>query len=236
MSVWTSAIRPATSSVTAPSPAARSCTLGAALEERVRAHDQVDAGGHHRRGVDERADRRRALHRVRQPGVQRDLRRLRDRAAEQAERDQRSSTVEPSAVRRARTPTSKSSVPVCWISRKSASAIVASPTAFMMNAFLAAAIALGRSWRKPISRYEREADEAPADEQEQQVAAAGRAAASRRRTAPCRRRSAAPRRRRPCSRSSRRRSATPTPATISIMKTESGSTRIAQADVGSRRR
>ena len=38
------------------------------------------------------------------------------------------------------------------ISRKRASAIVASPKAFMMNAFFAAAIALGRSWWKPISR------------------------------------------------------------------------------------
>ncbi len=45
-----------------------------------------------------------------------------------------------------------SSVPVCWISRKSASAMAASPTAFMMKAFLAAAIALGRSCQKPISR------------------------------------------------------------------------------------
>ena len=43
---------------------------------------------------------------------------------------------------------------MCWISRKSASAIVASPNAFMMNAFFAAAIALGRSCQKPISRYD----------------------------------------------------------------------------------
>jgi hypothetical protein len=40
------------------------------------------------------------------------------------------------------------------MSRKSASAIVASPTAFMTNAFLAAAIADGRSCQKPISRYD----------------------------------------------------------------------------------
>ena len=40
------------------------------------------------------------------------------------------------------------------MSRKKASAIVASPNAFMMNAFFAAATALGRSWWKPISRYE----------------------------------------------------------------------------------
>ncbi len=35
---------------------------------------------------------------------------------------------------------------------KNASAIVASPTAFMMNAFFAAATADGRSCQKPISR------------------------------------------------------------------------------------
>ena len=51
----------------------------------------------------------------------------------------------------AKTP-AKSSCPVCWISRKSASATVASPKAFITNAFLAAAIAEGRSWWKPISR------------------------------------------------------------------------------------
>ena len=32
--------------------------------------------------------------------------------------------------------------------------MVASPNAFMMNAFLAAATALGRSCQKPISRYD----------------------------------------------------------------------------------
>jgi hypothetical protein len=42
--------------------------------------------------------------------------------------------------------------PVCWISRNSEIAIVASPAAFMMNAFLAAATAEARSWLKPISR------------------------------------------------------------------------------------
>ena len=42
------------------------------LEDRVRAHDQVDAGGDHRRRVDEGRDGGRALHRVGQPHVQRD--------------------------------------------------------------------------------------------------------------------------------------------------------------------
>ena len=38
------------------------------------------------------------------------------------------------------------SEPVRWMSRKKASAIVASPIAFMMNAFFAAATACGRWW------------------------------------------------------------------------------------------
>jgi hypothetical protein len=48
----------------------------------------------------------------------------------------------------------RSIVPVCWISRKSASAIVASPNAFMMNAFLAASTAVRRWCQKPIRRYD----------------------------------------------------------------------------------
>jgi hypothetical protein len=43
---------------------------------------------------------------------------------------------------------------VRWITRKSASAIVASPIAFITNAFFAAAIADGRWCQKPISRYD----------------------------------------------------------------------------------
>ena len=62
--------------------------VGRGLEDRVGPHDQVDAGGDHRRGVDEGGDRRRAFHRVGQPGLERELGRLRDRAAEQSERDE----------------------------------------------------------------------------------------------------------------------------------------------------
>ena len=50
-------------------------------------HDHVDAGGHHGRGVDQRRDRRRARHRVGQPDVERDLRRLAGRADEEAQPD-----------------------------------------------------------------------------------------------------------------------------------------------------
>ena len=58
------------------------------LEDRSSAHEQVDARSDHRRCVNEGADRSRALHRVREPGLERELRRLRDRAAEQPERDE----------------------------------------------------------------------------------------------------------------------------------------------------
>ena len=57
-----------------------------AEQHRVAA-DHVHAGRHHRRRVDERGDRRRAFHRVRQPDVQRNLRRLAGRADEQQQRD-----------------------------------------------------------------------------------------------------------------------------------------------------
>ena len=54
--------------------------------EDMRAGDEIDTGRHHGRGMDERADRRRARHGVGQPGLQRQLRRLTDRAAEQQRR------------------------------------------------------------------------------------------------------------------------------------------------------
>ena len=52
------------------------------------ARDQIHAGGHHRRRVDQRRHRCRAGHRVRQPDVQRDLRRLARRADEQQDADE----------------------------------------------------------------------------------------------------------------------------------------------------
>ena len=56
-------------------------------EEDVGAGDQVDAGGHHRRRVDQRGDRGRALHRVGQPGVEGQLRRLGEGADQQQQAD-----------------------------------------------------------------------------------------------------------------------------------------------------
>ena len=53
------------------------------LEQRVHARDQVDAGGHHRGRVDQGGDRRRALHGVREPRVERHLGGLGERADQQ---------------------------------------------------------------------------------------------------------------------------------------------------------
>ncbi len=64
-----------------------SAAVGARYEEDVGAGDQVDAGGDHRRRVDQRGDRGRALHRVRQPGVERHLRRLGEGADQQQQAD-----------------------------------------------------------------------------------------------------------------------------------------------------
>ena len=52
------------------------------VEQKQHPAKHVNAGGHHRRGVDQGGDGRRAFHRVRQPDMQRELRRLADRAAE----------------------------------------------------------------------------------------------------------------------------------------------------------
>ena len=64
------------------------CGVGE-LEQRAHPRDHEDAGRHHRRRVDQRGDRGRALHRVGQPHVQRNLRRLAHRADEQADADHR---------------------------------------------------------------------------------------------------------------------------------------------------
>ncbi len=52
-------------------------------EQAVSTGDQVDTGGHHGCGVDQCRNRSRTGHRVRQPGLQRQLRRFTDSAAQQ---------------------------------------------------------------------------------------------------------------------------------------------------------
>ncbi len=57
------------------------------FEERPGAGDHVDAGRHHGRGMDERRDRRGALHRVRQPDVEGELGGLAGGAHQEEQRD-----------------------------------------------------------------------------------------------------------------------------------------------------
>ncbi len=59
--------------------------VGREHEERARPADEVDAGRHHRRRVDQRGDGRRARHRIGQPDVERELRALAARAEEEEE-------------------------------------------------------------------------------------------------------------------------------------------------------
>ena len=63
--------------------------LGGQDVERVRPGDHIDSRRDHGRGVDQRADRRRTFHRVRQPDVQRKLRGFSARPHKQQERHHR---------------------------------------------------------------------------------------------------------------------------------------------------
>ena len=58
--------------------------------------DEIDTGGHHGGRVDQRRNRGRARHRVRQPGLQRQLCRFADGAAKQHQTGKRQGR-EPSA-------------------------------------------------------------------------------------------------------------------------------------------
>ena len=80
MSVWVNAIEAARMAVKMPIAATTTMTSGARGEDRVGAGDEVDAGVDHRRGVDQGRHRGRALHRVRQPDVERELGALADGA------------------------------------------------------------------------------------------------------------------------------------------------------------
>ena len=69
MSFCTRPIVPAISAVATPMPATIASVSGACAEQHGVAPDHVHARRHHRRGVDQRRDRRRAFHRVGQPDV-----------------------------------------------------------------------------------------------------------------------------------------------------------------------
>ena len=86
MSFCTSAMEAARIAVNAPTTATIVRGLRRQLEQRVRARHHVDARRHHGGGVDQGGNRRGAFHGVRQPDVQRELRRLARGADEQQQR------------------------------------------------------------------------------------------------------------------------------------------------------
>ena len=79
----------ANNAVVAPMKVTKVCGVRRELEQRRQPRHHEHAGRHHGGGVDQRRDRRRAFHRVGQPGVQQELRRLAHRAHEQQQADQR---------------------------------------------------------------------------------------------------------------------------------------------------
>ncbi len=85
MSVCAKPIVAAKIAVSAPITATTSEMPGASWYKHVRAGHHVDAGGHHRRRVDQGGDRRGAGHGVRQPDVERNLGALAGRAGEDRE-------------------------------------------------------------------------------------------------------------------------------------------------------
>ena len=143
------------------------------LEQRVHARDQVDARGHHRRGVDQRRDGGRALHRVGEPGVERELRRLRERADQdqQADRDDRRTRSASKRLRRRLEDARGSrSVPSSRKMRNAASTRPTSPITLITNAFMPALVAVSAPVPEADQRVGGEADERPADDQQHEVA------------------------------------------------------------------
>ena len=114
---------------------------------------EIDAGGDHRGGVDQRGDRRRAFHRVGKPGVQRHLRRFRGAADEQRDAD-REQQRRCRTCRRRRKASPKPIEPMFATITKIANMMPTSPTTLMTNALRAAATAEGRSNQNPIRKYD----------------------------------------------------------------------------------
>ncbi len=88
MSVWVIAIEAARIAVKMPIAATTTIADWAWAKIGFVRSDEVDAGVDHRRGMDEGGDRGRALHRVRQPDVERELGALAHRAGEDQQGDQ----------------------------------------------------------------------------------------------------------------------------------------------------
>ena len=139
-------------------------------QHRVDPDHQVDAGGDHGRGVDQRGDRRRAGHGVGQPDEQRELGRLADRADEQQHGDggggrrgeagcagrsgRRSGSIRPRAK-----------------VRKIATMKPKSPMRLVTNAFLPAEALASLGEPEGDEEVRAGADALPAEERDQQVVA-----------------------------------------------------------------
>ncbi len=138
----------ASSAVKAPTQAIEHEHVGRQTEEREGASHEEHAGGHHGGGVDERGHRRRAFHRVGQPDVQRELRRLAHRAEVDQEHDAAAGASTGSVpIVPIGNSVQKSKVPVADHSMTMPATKPRSPSLVIQNAFTAARAAAGRSYQ-----------------------------------------------------------------------------------------
>ena len=123
------------------------------IEQEEHAAQHVHARRHHRRGMNQRADRRGAFHGVGQPDVQRELRALAHRAAEDQQAGGRRQRAQGLRVGRqglldlVELKEWKVAQTVRMPSRNPKS-----PRRVVMKAFLPASAAAGRSNQKPMSK------------------------------------------------------------------------------------
>ena len=164
------------SAVAAPTTATTMSAVGGLVVERAEPRDHVDAGRHHRRRVDQRRHRRRALHRVGQPDVQRDLRALaasrRRTAAGSAivtgPNTPRASGARPPALSAMST---RSRLPKAWKMRIIPRIRPTSPMRLTMNALLPGGRGAVLLEPEPDQQVGAEPDALPAHEHQRQVAA-----------------------------------------------------------------
>ena len=156
------------SSVTSPTTTTAVWAAWLCCVDEVRADDEVDARGHHRRRVDERRDRGRAFHGVEQPALQGHLGGL-AAGAQQQQQAERGGGAGRHLVHAARRRRRTTSVPNVVNISMIASAMPMSPTRLTMNAFLAATAAAVLLLPEADQQVRRQADAFPADEQRQVV-------------------------------------------------------------------
>ena len=89
MSFWNKPMVAANRAVSAPTIAMTESVCRSECEQHGAARDNEQTGCHHRGGVDERRDRCRARHRVRQPHVKRDLGGFAGACKKECKRDKR---------------------------------------------------------------------------------------------------------------------------------------------------